>query len=106
VIVHDRNRANKEKKVDSTIVTLMMEDSYEHMRADRGDRAVLAAGDSDFVPQVESLTRRGIEVWVMFWNHASRELREACTQFLPLDPQLGFLAGLVDMPVGLPAKPD
>jgi hypothetical protein len=104
VITHDRNRANKEKKVDSTIVTLMMEDSYEYMRAERHDRAVLAAGDSDFVPQVESLTRRGLEVWVMFWNHASRELRDTCTRFLPLDPQIDFLAGKSDRPVGLPSS--
>lgn len=86
VEIFDRNAANKEKKVDSTIVTKMMEDSYEHMRAERGDVAVLVAGDGDYVPNVHSLQRRGLKVRVVFWKHAtSRELRESADEFTELD---------------------
>ena len=91
VIVHDRNASNREKKVDVHIATMMMEDSFVYMQAGR-DTAVLIAGDGDYVPTVESLQRRNIPVRLMFWSHASHELRGTCDSFVVLDPHLDFLA--------------
>lgn len=91
VFVHDRNAANKEKKVDVHIATVMVEDSFEYMQAGR-DQAVLVAGDGDYVPTVESLQRRGFQVECVFWAHGSRELREACNEFRALNDYLESLA--------------
>jgi len=89
VVVHDRNVANKEKKVDSEIVTQMMADSYTLW--EEGDEFILVAGDGDYVPTVEHLVDRGIKVSVLFWNHANRELKDACSEFIALDQYLKHL---------------
>jgi|HubBroStandDraft_1064217.scaffolds.fasta_scaffold198706_1 hypothetical protein len=87
VEVFDRNRSNKEKQVDSTIVTKMLDDSYRHMKAERGDTAVLVAGDADYMPCVRSLQERNLKIRVVFWKHAtSHELRDSVDNFTPLDP--------------------
>lgn len=92
VITYDRNAANKEKQVDISLSTTMMEDSYEHMKATRQDVAVLVGGDGDFVPTVKSLKRRGFGVRVVFWSHAvSRELRDSADDFVVLDPHFETL---------------
>ena len=92
VEVFGRNAANKEKQVDSSIVTTMMEDSYEYMKAERGDMAVLVAGDGDYVPNVRSMQKRGLQVRVVFWKHAtSRELRETADEFVDLDQHFDWL---------------
>ena len=56
-----------------------------------GDTVTLVAGDGDFVPTLTSLKRRGFPVTVMFWSHASRQLRELADEFVDLDPHFGFL---------------
>lgn len=92
VDVFDRNVANKEKQVDSHIVTTMLDDSYEYMKPERGDEAVLVAGDGDYLPCLRSLQRRGLKVRVVFWKHAtSRELRETADLFVELDQHFDAL---------------
>src|SRR5260370_23318664 len=92
VEVFRRNVANKEKQVDSSIVTTMLDDSYEQMKSDRGDMAVLVAGDGDYLPSMRSLQRRGFRVRVVFWKHAtSRELRDTANEFVELDPHFDRL---------------
>jgi uncharacterized LabA/DUF88 family protein len=87
VKVFDRNAANKEKQVDTSLATLMVEDCYQYMKPERHDMAVLVAGDGDFIPPVRSVQGRGLKVRVAFWRHGtSRELREAADEFLELDP--------------------
>ena len=46
----DRNAANKEKQVDTSLATLMVEDSYTYMKPERHDMTLLVAGDGDFIP--------------------------------------------------------
>lgn len=92
--VFDRNAANKEKQVDVSLATTVMEDSYEHMKPARGDRVVLIAGDGDYSPTLESLASRGIPTSVVFWRHATaRALINFADQFHALDSHLDFLAG-------------
>jgi hypothetical protein len=92
VELFDRNAANKEKQVDSSLGTTMVEDSYEHMRADRNDMAVLVAGDTDFLPNVRSLQKRNIRVRVVCWKHATgRELREVADEYVELDGYFEWL---------------
>lgn len=87
VFTFDRNFKNKEKEVDVAIATQMMEDSYEHMRSDRGDMVVLIAGDRDYVPTLESLRKRGFRSLVVFWEHATaRDIRDAADDYSPLEP--------------------
>lgn len=93
VEVFDRSPSGREKEVDTGIVTMMVEDSFQYMQAGRGDMAVLLAGDRDYVPMVESLSRRGIGTRVVFWEHATaRALQEAASEFVPLDPHLSEIA--------------
>lgn len=93
-IVYDRNDANRKKKVDVHIATMMTADSFEYMQPDR-DMAVLVAGDGDLLPPVELLQTRGISVRCLFWDHASRDLRDAASEFVSLNPHLEFLSGTV-----------
>ena len=90
VVVFDRNVANKEKKVDTQIVTDIVSDSFELMDPER-DEITLVAGDADFVPTVERLRKRGFPFHVAFWDQAARELKETCTKFISLDPYLDHL---------------
>jgi uncharacterized LabA/DUF88 family protein len=94
VDVFDRSFSGKEKEVDTSIVTTMLEDSYQHMQRARGDKAILLAGDRDYVPAVESLGTRGIETRAAA---SCRSRAVACRQktsaeFVPLDPHLELLA--------------
>lgn len=90
-IIVDRNIANKEKKVDTGIVTEMMRDAYTKMIKTE-DVITLVAGDADFVPTIDTLRKDGYVVEVFFWNHASQELKSACDKFVALDPHLDYLS--------------
>jgi uncharacterized LabA/DUF88 family protein len=90
VVVYDRNIAGKEKKIDTDVVATMMEDSYELVDPIK-DEMTLVAGDADYVPAIEKLRKRKIQVHVVFWNHAAKELRESATKFVALDPYLDHL---------------
>jgi len=86
VIVVDRNAANKEKKVDTGIVTEMLRDAYK--KASPGSTVTLVAGDGDYVPAITHLKSDGFTADVVFWEHASRELKEVCSNFHPLNSHL------------------
>lgn len=90
VFVHDRNIANKEKKIDTNIVTDIVSDSYEIMNP-ANDEITLVAGDKDYVPTIERLRSRGFTFHVVFWEHAAKELKEAATKFITLNPYLNHL---------------
>jgi uncharacterized LabA/DUF88 family protein len=64
IVVHDRNVANKEKKVDTSIAADMITDSYDLMDPAK-DEITLVAGDRDHVPAVEKLRQRGFRVDVV-----------------------------------------
>jgi uncharacterized LabA/DUF88 family protein len=62
------------------------------MKPERGGMAVLVAGDGDYIPSVRSLQRRGLQVRVVFWKHAtSRELRDTANEFVELDSHFDWL---------------
>lgn len=88
--LEDRNVANREKKIDTGLATLMTKDAYK--RGDpRQDLFVLVAGDGDYVPTVNELREDGYTVEVVFWGHASSELRDAADKFISLDQHLEHL---------------
>jgi uncharacterized LabA/DUF88 family protein len=90
--LEDRNYANKEKKIDTGIATLLTKDAYKSDAYKSGqpdqDTFVLVAGDSDYVPTIKELQEDGFIVEVVFWNHAARELRDAASKFIGLDRYL------------------
>lgn len=55
------------------------------------DVFVLVAGDSDFVPAIRTIRDEAYKVEVVFWNHASRELRQTANTFVGLDDFLKYL---------------
>jgi hypothetical protein len=84
---------NREKQVDNALGTRMLEDSFTYMKAANGDTAVLAAGDGDFLPTIQSLQRRGLGVRVVSWSHAvSHQLRDSADEFVELDPHFNHLS--------------
>jgi len=93
--LEDRNYANKEKKIDTGIATLITKDAYKSAGYRNGkpgeDTFVLVAGDADYVPTIKELREDGFRVEVVFWNHASRELREVASKFIGLDRYLDNL---------------
>jgi uncharacterized LabA/DUF88 family protein len=90
-VIEDRNVNNQEKKIDTGIVAAMMRDAYKNVIAAE-DQLVLVAGDSDFVPAIQQLREDGFYVKVVFWDHASRELKQACDEFLSLNDHLHELS--------------
>ena len=91
VVVYDRNVVNHEKKIDTDIVATMIEDSYEILKVGE-DEITLVSGDADYVPAIEKLKKRKIPVHVVFWAHASREIKEAATKFISLDQYVDHLS--------------
>lgn len=90
VIVFERNVSNREKKIDTQLTADVIADSYEWMKEGR-DEVRLVAGDADYVPLIEKLEARGFPCVVVFWEHASRELKESANAFVSLDPHLDDL---------------
>lgn len=91
LILEDRNVANKEKKIDTGIVSAMVRDAYKYVDKS-SDIIVLVAGDGDFVPPVRDLVDDGFSVEVVFWDHVSKELKDVCTKFISLNKHLDYLA--------------
>ena len=52
----------------------------------------LVAGDGDYVPSFTTLRKDGFRVELVFWEHASRELKDASDQFISLNQHLRLLA--------------
>jgi hypothetical protein len=94
VRTHPRNASNKEKQVDSSIITLMLTDCFKYMQPD--DRVVLISGDADFVPAIKPIQQAGHQVTVMFWSHASRELVDKANTFVSLNDHFDFLTAGFD----------
>ncbi|WP_440532079.1 NYN domain-containing protein [Variovorax sp. YR566] len=88
--LEDRNIRNKEKKIDTGIATLLTKDAYKNGKVSE-DVFVLVAGDADYVPTINELKKDGYFVEVVFWDHASRELRDAASRFVSLDAHLDHL---------------
>ena len=91
VVTVERGFSGKEKRVDTSLVTRLCRDAYR-LGDPRRDRITLVAGDGDYEPAVTRLVADGFPVTVLYWSHASRELREAATAFHPLDGCIGDLA--------------
>ena len=89
VVVHDRNQNNKEKKINTGLVTAMTRDAYRN--AKDGDVFTIVSGDNDYVPTVTQLREDGFRVDVVIWRHAGGELKAAASKFIPLDPHLNAL---------------
>jgi uncharacterized LabA/DUF88 family protein len=88
--LEDRNFSNKEKKIDTGIATLLTKDAYKHGTPGK-DTFVLVAGDSDYVPTINALKEDGYTVEVVFWDHASPELKRVASKFVSLN---GYLENL------------
>ena len=88
--LEDRNFANKEKKIDTAIATLMTKDAFKYANP-QDDLFVLVAGDKDYVPTLKALTVDGYKVELVFWNHAANELKKAATRFISLNKHLDHL---------------
>jgi uncharacterized LabA/DUF88 family protein len=57
------------------------------------DRVIILSGDRDLVPAINKLIKRRFKVEVLFWNHAaSNKLKQAASNFVPLDRWLNYLA--------------
>lgn len=91
VVVHDRNVANRKKKIDTTITRDIVKDLYERMKPGV-DEVTLVAGDGDYMPVLEDLMARGFKFDVAFWDHANHEIKTACSKFISLNQWLDHLA--------------
>lgn len=91
VVVDNRSAANPDKKIDTGIVAAMCEDAFT--QADKvHDTFILVAGDGDYAPAVARLVEKGFTVDVVFWEHASQELQDACSHFIPMNPHFASLS--------------
>jgi uncharacterized LabA/DUF88 family protein len=86
VVTEDRNASNREKKIDTGIVAALTRDAYKN--AKKSDVFTLVSGDADYVPAIRQLIEDGFNVDVVFWDHAARELKEACSTFISLNKHL------------------
>ncbi|MES1950499.1 hypothetical protein S4A8_06558 [Salinisphaera sp. S4-8] len=88
--LEDRNIANKEKKIDTGVATLITKDAYKCGDAD-ADVFTLVSGDADYVPTIKALAEDGYRVEVVFWDHAAKELKDVASKFVSLDEHLEHL---------------
>ncbi len=86
VINFRRNSSGKEKRVDVAIAHAITKDAYSGLIRKDEDEITLVAGDGDFVPVVDDLVAAGYLVHVVFWGHAARDLKNAASRFICLDP--------------------
>ena len=91
LVIVDRNLSNKEKKIDTGIVTAMLTHAFTEADAAK-DQFILVAGDSDYVPVVEALSKNGFTINIVFWDHASRELQNVCSNFVSMNSHFEKLA--------------
>lgn len=91
VVTVERGFGGKEKRVDTSLVTRMCRAAYR-FGDPRRDHITLVAGDGDYEQVVRQLVLDGFTVMVLYWAHASRELREAASAFHSLDPYIADLA--------------
>ena len=69
----------------------MVGHSYELMDTAK-DEIMLVSGDRDLVPAVERLRKRNIKADMVFWEHASTELKPAASKFVSMNPHLDLPA--------------
>lgn len=91
VVSYTKSPSGKEKKVDVAIAHAITKDAYSGAIEKGVDEITLVAGDSDFIPVVDDLVGDGHIVHVVFWSHASRELKELATKFIDLNPLHGLM---------------
>ena len=91
LILEDRNSANKEKKIDTGLTAKLVKHAYKNMDPKR-DTAIVVAGDGDFVPAIRELHEDLFKIEVVFWDHASKELRKLSDKFISLNDRLDYLS--------------
>ena len=84
VIVEDRNAANKEKRIDTGIVSSMCKYAYKECNNEH-DEIVLVAGDGDYIPPVRDFLDENYKVTVAFWSNASSELKRIASNYINMD---------------------
>lgn len=90
VKTYDRSLSWKEKKVDVAIAHAMTKDAYTKIDKANAE-IVLVAGDKDYMPVIEDLKSEGFRVVVVFWDHATQEVKQAATKFISLNQWLNYL---------------
>lgn len=85
--IFQRSKYNKEKMVDTQLTVDLMKDIYTTLKPDT-DRIIIVAGDADFVPAIQAAREKGFYVKVAFWEQASRAIKEAASEFMPLNGHL------------------
>jgi uncharacterized LabA/DUF88 family protein len=79
--VFQKPKGKRAKRVDITLATEMLTHAHRH----NFDVAVLVAGDEDYVPLVEAVTREGRQVALWFVNSGlSAALRRSADHFFDL----------------------
>ena len=67
-----------------------MRDAYKRIDP-QSDVITLVAGDRDCVPAFEALRADGFGVELFLWDHASKDLRETCENFVSLNAHVAYL---------------
>lgn len=89
VVSLNRNVADKEKAIDTGIVSRI--DKYLYKEAKEGDIFVLIMGDKDFVPSLENIREEKCVSVVAFWDNASAELIGEADEYLDLTPLISCI---------------
>lgn len=91
-ITPERSLSGREKEVDTTLAVLLLEDVLCHPAQSGEVDITLFSGDRDLLPAVRALQRRGRDVDIVAWEHAtSTELRQAARRFIALDTYFDLL---------------
>ena len=77
--------------MDTSLVTRLCRDAYGVANPTQ-DRITLVAGDENYELTVRQLAADGFQVTVLYWAHASRELRESALAVHALDAYIADLA--------------
>ena len=90
VSILDRNVANKEKAIDTSIVIAIDKCLYREAKPE--DEFILIMGDRDFVPSIQTIHEEGLTVKLVFWSNASGELIAEADDFVNLDEYIDSIS--------------
>ncbi len=86
VKVNERNAANKEKDVDTSMAVAAIACLYKE--ANIGDVFVFVTGDGDFSSAITQIKSEKNHVKTAFWENASKTIKEQADEFINLSKKI------------------
>lgn len=86
VKINERNAANKEKNVDTSMAVAAIACLYKEAKI--GDVFVFVTGDGDFSSAITQIKSEKNQIKIAFWENASKTIKEQADEFINLSKKI------------------